>query len=94
MSTAARTRCDFCGGDPAADCASTEGSVIAHAEWFLPFASRGEEACGVPGFPPHLTWYRDRPRPCLLPAGHGGHRHRHPVGWSWPVRTTVTEEAS
>ena len=83
--------CEFCGSCVAHICHRDDASVLLHLGWFKDFASPGEEECSHVGGPAHLVPSTYRPRPCNLPAGHGGKKHRARMGWSWPV---VREEAA
>ncbi|MGW0584383.1 hypothetical protein ACWD25_52760 [Streptomyces sp. NPDC002920] len=75
--------CEYCGSCATHMCHRDDATALRHLDWFKDFANPGEPECGSAGRPKHLTNYE--PRPCNLPAGHGGERHRARMGWSWPV---------
>ena len=77
------SECEFCGSCVAHLCYRGDASTLLHLDHFKDFANPGEPECGTVGRPAHLSRYE--PRPCNLPAGHGGGRHRARMGWSWPV---------
>jgi hypothetical protein len=69
--------CDMCRGCEVHDDCATDWN---HITWFAQFAGPGEPACdssGAPGGRP--------PKPCALPAGHGGDWHRDRRGNGWPT---------
>lgn len=80
------SQCEFCGNCTAHICYyRDDASTLRHLDHFKDFANPGEPECGSMGGPAHLTPSRYEPRPCNLPAGHGGKAHRSRMGWSWPV---------
>lgn len=82
------TECEFCGSCVTHICYRDDASTLLHLDHFKDFANPGEPECGSIGGPKHLPEYE--PRPCNLPVGHGGKKHRARMGWSWPV---VRDEA-
>lgn len=76
--------CELDGGCATHECYVDEQSAVLHMDWFRDFASPGERECGSVGGPAGQV-PRYAPRPCQLPAGHGGRKHRARMGWAWPV---------
>lgn len=85
--------CELCAGCAVHLCQRDEASIVLHADWFMAFASPGEVECGSVGGPPNLVPSQYAPRPCQLPDRHKG-THRARMGWAWPARKTINQEAS
>ncbi|MEH0586197.1 hypothetical protein QA942_19755 [Streptomyces sp. B21-106] len=80
--------CELCGGCAVHECQQDDASVLLHLDWFKDFANPGDLECGSVGQPPSQTRYE--PRPCNLPVGHGGKKHRARMGWSWTATRDVS----
>lgn len=85
------TECELCGGCATHFCYRDVQSSALHMDWFRDFASPGEEECGSIGRPPGCPLAEGKERPCQLPAGHGGKKHRARMGWSWAARKAEKE---
>jgi hypothetical protein len=75
--------CELCAGCATHECYAEEASAVLHMDWFRDFASPGEPECGAMGGPASQVPAPYAPRPCQLPAGHKGSKHRARMGWAW-----------